>query len=111
MEESGGRCKEEGNEHHGQMYASWFSCRVSLTTTSAVEQSLLFPLVEPGAYFGDASIVFLVRGSLFLLCLTLINSYIVVAKKELTVSIAFTAISLFSMLRMPLNVIPTYVRD
>lgn len=30
-------------------------------------------------------------------------------KQELTVSVAFTAISLFSMLRMPLNVIPTFV--
>ncbi|OCF78519.1 ATP-binding cassette transporter [Kwoniella mangroviensis CBS 8886] len=35
--------------------------------------------------------------------------YIVIAKRELTVSVAFTAISLFSMLRMPLNVIPTFV--
>ncbi|WVQ85985.1 hypothetical protein IAT38_008153 [Cryptococcus sp. DSM 104549] len=35
--------------------------------------------------------------------------YIVIEKRELTVSVAFTAISLFSMLRMPLNVIPTYV--
>ncbi|WRT70588.1 uncharacterized protein IL334_007586 [Kwoniella shivajii] len=35
--------------------------------------------------------------------------YIFVAKRELTVSVAFTAISLFSMLRMPLNVIPTFV--
>nr|XP_019008083.1 ATP-binding cassette transporter [Kwoniella pini CBS 10737]OCF46864.1 ATP-binding cassette transporter [Kwoniella pini CBS 10737] len=34
--------------------------------------------------------------------------YIVIAKRELTVSVAFTAISLFSMLRMPLNVIPTF---
>lgn len=38
------------------------------------------------------------------------NSYIVVAKEELTVAVAFTAISLFAMLRMPLNVVPTYVR-
>lgn len=30
-------------------------------------------------------------------------------KRDLTVSVAFTAISLFSMLRMPLNVIPTFV--
>lgn len=36
-------------------------------------------------------------------------SYIVIAQRELTVSVAFTAISLFTMLRMPLNVIPTYV--
>ncbi|KAK8850432.1 hypothetical protein IAR55_004350 [Kwoniella newhampshirensis] len=34
--------------------------------------------------------------------------YIVIAKRELTVSIAFTAISLFGMLRMPLNIIPTF---
>jgi hypothetical protein len=36
-------------------------------------------------------------------------SYIVIAGRELTVSVAFTSISLFSMLQMPLNVIPTYV--
>jgi hypothetical protein len=30
-------------------------------------------------------------------------------KRDLTVSVAFTAISLFSMLRLPLNVIPTFV--
>ncbi|WVR08508.1 hypothetical protein IAU60_005563 [Kwoniella sp. DSM 27419] len=35
--------------------------------------------------------------------------YIVIEKRELTVSVAFTAISLFQMLRMPLNVIPTFV--
>jgi hypothetical protein len=33
----------------------------------------------------------------------------VIAKRELTVAIAFTSISLFSMLRMPLNIIPTFV--
>lgn len=37
------------------------------------------------------------------------NSYIVIMKRDLTVSVAFTAISLFSMLRLPLNVIPTFV--
>lgn len=37
------------------------------------------------------------------------SSFIVIAKRELTVSIAFTAISLFTMVRMPLNIIPTYV--
>jgi hypothetical protein len=37
------------------------------------------------------------------------GSYIFIAQRELTVSIAFTAISLFSMVRMPLNVIPTFV--
>ena len=36
-------------------------------------------------------------------------SYIFIAQRELTVSIAFTAISLFSMVRQPLNVIPTFV--
>lgn len=40
----------------------------------------------------------------------LLTSFIVFMKRDLTVSIAFTSISLFSMLRMPLNVIPTYVR-
>ncbi|WVQ70586.1 hypothetical protein IAR50_000105 [Cryptococcus sp. DSM 104548] len=35
--------------------------------------------------------------------------YIVIEKRELTVSVAFTAISLFTMLRLPLNIIPTYV--
>jgi hypothetical protein len=39
----------------------------------------------------------------------LIVSYIFIAQRELTVSVAFTAISLFSMVRMPLNVIPTFV--
>lgn len=37
------------------------------------------------------------------------HSYIVIAQRELTVSVAFTAISLFNMLQMPLNVIPTFV--
>lgn len=37
-------------------------------------------------------------------------SFIFIAQRELTVSVAFTAISLFSMVRMPLNVIPTFVR-
>lgn len=37
------------------------------------------------------------------------HSYIVIEKKELTVSVAFTAINLFNMLRTPLNVIPTFV--
>ncbi len=37
------------------------------------------------------------------------NSYIVIEKRELTVSVAFTSISLFTMVRMPLNIIPTYV--
>jgi hypothetical protein len=32
-------------------------------------------------------------------------SFIFIAKGELTVSIAFTALSLFSMLRQPLNMI------
>ena len=36
-------------------------------------------------------------------------SYIVIEKRDLTVSVAFTSISLFSMLQLPLNVIPTYV--
>ena len=35
--------------------------------------------------------------------------YIVIAKQELTVAVAFTSISLFSMLRMPLNAIPTFL--
>ncbi|KAK4688623.1 hypothetical protein P7C73_g1481, partial [Tremellales sp. Uapishka_1] len=35
--------------------------------------------------------------------------FIVIEKRELTVSVAFTSISLFSMLRMPLNVIPTFI--
>nr|ODN96123.1 ATP-binding cassette transporter [Cryptococcus depauperatus CBS 7855] len=35
--------------------------------------------------------------------------YIVIEKRDLTVSVAFTAISLFTMLRLPLNIIPTYV--
>ncbi|ORX41111.1 hypothetical protein BD324DRAFT_613230 [Kockovaella imperatae] len=35
--------------------------------------------------------------------------FIVIEKKELTVSVAFTSISLFTMLRLPLNVIPTYI--
>ncbi|TYJ55637.1 hypothetical protein B9479_003669 [Cryptococcus floricola] len=35
--------------------------------------------------------------------------FIVIEKRELTVSVAFTAISLFTMLRLPLNIIPTYV--
>jgi hypothetical protein len=39
----------------------------------------------------------------------LMVSYIFIAQRELTVSVAFTAISLFSMVRMPLNVIPTFV--
>jgi hypothetical protein len=38
------------------------------------------------------------------------DSFIFIAQRELTVSVAFTAISLFSMVRMPLNVIPTFVR-
>lgn len=36
-------------------------------------------------------------------------SFIFIAQRELTVSVAFTAISLFTMVRMPLNVIPTFV--
>ncbi|KAL7422691.1 hypothetical protein Q5752_001982 [Cryptotrichosporon argae] len=36
-------------------------------------------------------------------------SFIVIEKRELTVSIAFTSISLFSMLRMPLNSIPSCI--
>ncbi|ORY29629.1 putative ATP-binding cassette transporter protein YOR1 [Naematelia encephala] len=36
-------------------------------------------------------------------------SFIVIEKKELTTSVAFTSISLFTMLRMPLNIIPVYV--
>lgn len=39
----------------------------------------------------------------------LIDSYVLVAKQDLTVSVAFTAISLFGMLRMPLNFIPVFV--
>ncbi|WVF67988.1 hypothetical protein IAT40_002750 [Kwoniella sp. CBS 6097] len=35
--------------------------------------------------------------------------YIAIEKRELTVSVAFTAISLFSMLRLPLNVIPSFI--
>ena len=35
--------------------------------------------------------------------------YIVIEKRDLRVSVAFTSISLFSMLRLPLNVIPTFV--
>jgi ABC-type multidrug transport system fused ATPase/permease subunit len=35
-------------------------------------------------------------------------SYIVIAKQELTIAIAFTAIALFSMLQAPLNSIPTF---
>ena len=38
-------------------------------------------------------------------------SYIAIEKRELTVSVAFTALSLFTMLQMPLNVIPTYVMN
>lgn len=37
------------------------------------------------------------------------DSYIVIEKRDLTVSVAFTAISLFTMLRLPLNIIPSYV--
>lgn len=37
------------------------------------------------------------------------TSYIVIAKRELTVANAFTSISLFTMLRAPLNVLPTFV--
>ncbi|KGB75304.2 ATP-binding cassette transporter [Cryptococcus deuterogattii R265] len=35
--------------------------------------------------------------------------YIVIEKRDLTVSVAFTAISLFTMLRLPLNIIPSYI--
>lgn len=41
--------------------------------------------------------------------LTPYDSYIVIEKRDLTVSVAFTAISLFTMLRLPLNIIPSYV--
>lgn len=35
--------------------------------------------------------------------------YIIIEKRDLTVSVAFTAISLFTMLRLPLNIIPSYI--
>ncbi|OWZ59696.1 ATP-binding cassette transporter [Cryptococcus neoformans c45] len=41
--------------------------------------------------------------------LTPYDSYIVIEKRDLTVSVAFTAISLFTMLRLPLNIIPSYI--
>lgn len=39
----------------------------------------------------------------------LTTSYIYIAKKELTISVAFTALALFNMLRTPLNAVPMFI--
>jgi len=65
--------------------------------------------VESGTDLRNSYLLLLVRVLPALWSRSHFTSYIVIEKRELTVSVAFTAISLFSMLAMPLNVIPTYV--
>lgn len=57
------------------------------------------------------SVLFALLWNLTPILVTVVSfvAYVVVAQRELTVSIAFTAISLFTMVRMPLNTIPTFI--
>ena len=62
-------------------------------------------LVTLVAFYRQVPCTFSIKGTILTL------SFIFIAQRELTVSVAFTAISLFSMVRQPLNVIPTFVSD
>ncbi|EIW69963.1 hypothetical protein TREMEDRAFT_38635 [Tremella mesenterica DSM 1558] len=57
------------------------------------------------------SVIFSLLWSLVPILVTLLSffCYIVIEKRELTVSVAFTSVSLFTMLRMPLNILPTFI--
>ncbi|KAL7409478.1 hypothetical protein BDY24DRAFT_218614 [Mrakia frigida] len=57
------------------------------------------------------SLVFSLSGTLTPMIVTVVSffSFVQIQKRELTVSVAFTALSLFSMLRQPLNNLPEFV--
>jgi hypothetical protein len=77
------------------------------TDSSPYQQRLVYGPLVSCAHFCHTRVLFLVSVAVGMTD----NSYIVIEKRELTVSVAFTAISLFSMLRTPLNIIPTFVRS
>ena len=79
-------------------------------TASFYQLGVLFATVVHRAHSGHSHLLLLVS-CLGKLMDQLTSSFIVIEKRELTVSVAFTSVSLFTMLRMPLNVLPTFVRS